>query len=41
MPTINEILRAKLWSILPNAIKECKSLKSFSDKVKTHFLNLD
>ena len=31
----------KLWSKLPNAIKECKSLKSFSDKVKTHFLNID
>ena len=31
----------KSWSKLPNAIKECQSVKSFSDKVKTHFLNID
>ena len=29
----------KSWSNLPNAFKECKSLKCFSNKVKTHFLN--
>ena len=27
----------KIWSKLPTAIKEGKSLKSFSDKVKAHF----
>ena len=30
----------KIWSKLSNAIKERKSLKSFSDKFKTHFLNI-
>ena len=30
----------KIWSNLPNEIKECKSLKSFAIKVKAHFLNI-
>ena len=31
---------SKIWSNLPNEIKECKSLKSFAIKVKAHFLNI-
>ena len=29
----------KIWSNLPSAIKNCKNLKSFSNKVKEHVLN--
>ena len=29
----------KIWSNLPSAIKSCKNLKSFSNKVKEHVLN--
>ena len=38
-----KFLGPKIWSKLPTAIKECKSLKSFSDKVKArggHFLKI-
>ena len=31
----------KKWSKLPTAIKESRSLKFFSDKVKAHFLSTD
>ena len=31
----------KIWSNLPNAITECKNIKSFSNRAKAHVLNAD